>query len=195
MRRIILSIPITLDGYIEGPQRELDWVIADDDLHNFFTQQLKNADLLIFGRVAYELLADYWPTAASDPKITRGMLDFANTINPMPKIVYSRTLEKAGWNTRILRSFVPEEVMELKAQPGRNIALSGGASIAQTFLQHGLVDEIQLMIQPAVIGGGTALFGGIQDSMRMEFQWKKEFNSGAVALCYHLDGKVRAPFS
>jgi dihydrofolate reductase len=192
MRKIILSIPITLDGYIEGPHRELDWVNADDELHEFFTQQLKNSDLLLFGRVAYELLASYWPTATSDPALPRGMLDFANTINPLPKIVYSTTLEDAGWNTSIRRSVIPEEIMEMKNQTGKNIALSGGASIAQTFLSHGLVDEIRLMVQPVAIGNGKSLFGGIQDAIKLEFLWQQTFQSGAVALCYHPDGQVKS---
>ena len=191
MRKIVLSIPITIDGYIEGPHQELDWVVADDEMHDYFTQQLKQADLLIFGRVAYQLLASYWPTAASDPHMTRSELDFANTINPLPKIVYSRTLESVGWNTQIKREFQPEEIMELKAQPGRNIGLSGGAAIAQAFLRHGLVDEIQMVIQPAAIGNGKALFGGLSDTLKLKYAWKQEFASGIVALCYHLDGKPK----
>jgi len=192
VRKIVLSIPITLDGYIEGPHRELDWVVADDELHDYFTRQLKQADLLIFGRVAYQLLASYWPTAVSDPQMTQGELDFANTINPLPKIVYSRTLETVGWNTQIKREFYPEEIMELKAQPGGNIALSGGAAIAQAFLRNGLVDEIQLVIQPAAIGNGKALFGALSEALKLNYAWKQEFASGVVALCYRLDGKLNS---
>jgi len=191
LRKIILSIPITLDGYIEGSHRELDWVTADDEMHDYFTEVLRSVDMMIFGRVAYELLASYWPTAPSDPNITRGMLEFANTINPLPKIVYSRTLEKVGWNTRVLKSFIPEEIRQLKAQSGGNIALSGGASIAQQFIQHGLVDEFQLVIQPAVIGKGKSLFGGITNGLKMELVWEKTLRSGTVALCYRPDGMIR----
>lgn len=190
MRKIILSTPITLDGYIEGPHRELDWVNADDELHDFFTQELKDTDLLLFGRVAYELLAGYWPAATSDPSLPRAMVDFANTINPLPKIVYTTTLKETGWNTTIRRSLVPEEIMEMKMQPGKNIGLSGGATIAGTFLRHGLVDEIRLMIQPVAIGSGKSLFGGLEDYLKLEFLWQKAFQSGAVALCYRADGKV-----
>ncbi|MGE5123935.1 MAG: dihydrofolate reductase family protein [Acidobacteriaceae bacterium] len=190
MRKIILSIPITLDGYIEGPHRELDWVNADDDLHDYFTQQLKNTDLLLFGRVAYELLASYWPNATSDPNLPRGMVDFANTINPLPKIVFSRTLEDAGWNTSIRRSIIPAEIVEMKNQPGKDIGLSGGASIAQAFLHHALVDEIRLMVQPVAIGNGKSLFGGLGDSLKLELLSQQAFESGAVALCYRPDGKL-----
>ncbi len=184
MRKIILAMPISLDGYIEGPHRELDWVVADDEMHDYSAKLLKRADLMIFGRVAYQLLANYWPTAASDPNITPGELAFAKTINPLPKIVYSHTLQKVDWNTRILRSFDPQEILDLKAQPGGNIALSGGAMIAKTFLQHKLVDEIQLMVQPAVIGSGTSLFGGIQNGFSLEFLRQETLHSGIIVLSY-----------
>lgn len=188
MRKIILSIPITLDGYIEGPHRELDWVIADDDLHDFYAHLLQNADLLLFGRVTYELMVGYWPNARSDPSITPGEARFADAINPMPKIVYSKTLEHVGWNTQVIRSADPEEIKKMKAKPGRDILLSGGATLARVFIQNGLVDEYQLMVQPVVIGAGTALFGGIRDMLKLDYLWNKPFNSGAIVLCYRPDG-------
>src|SRR4030043_1714799 len=96
MRKIIFSIPITLDGYIEGPHRELDWVIADDEVHDFYSDLLENIDLVLFGRVTYELMAGYWPTATNDPSLPAGMLRYANTINPMKKIVFSTTFKNVG---------------------------------------------------------------------------------------------------
>jgi len=190
MRRIIFSIPITLDGFIEGPKRELDWVIPDDELHDFYTGLLKNADLLIYGRVTYDLMASYWPTANSDPNATESMKRFANTLNPMRKIVFSKTLKQVGWNTQLLPSFSPEIIRELKAQPGSNILLSGGATMAQLFIKHGLVDEYQPVIQPVSIGKGNRLFEGIEEQLKLDYQWSKQFNSGAVALCYRSDGKT-----
>lgn len=189
MRKIILSIPITLDGYIEGPHRELNWVIADDDLHDFYSDLLASADLLIFGRVAYQLMADFWPNAPSDPSLSPGELRFANTLNPMRKIVYSKTLENVGWNTTIIKNLVPEEIMAIKAQPGKNILLSGGASIAQAFQQYGLVDEYQLMVQPVVIGNGNHLFAKVDGILKMNYCWSRSFGSGAVVLCYQPIGK------
>jgi dihydrofolate reductase len=190
MRRIILSIPITLDGFIEGPNRELDWVIADDELHEFYSQLLQHADTLLYGRVTYELMASYWPTATDDKTIPMGMVHFANTLNPMPKIVFSKTLTKVGWNTQIINSVIPEEIMKMKAGPGRNILLGGGASLVQTFMEIGLVDELQLLIQPVAIGAGKPLFGGINRQVRLDFKWSQPFHSGAVLLCYHLNTRA-----
>ena len=190
MRKIIFSIPITLDGFIEGPQRELDWVIADDDLHNYYASLLKNASVILYGRVTYELMASYWPAAHNDPSIPKSMLNFANTLNPLPKIVFSNTLQHVGWNPTVLKAVVPEEIKRLKSQSGGDIMLGGGAALAQTFFQNGLVDEIQLMVQPVVIGAGKALFSGIDRGIKLKYLRSQSFQSGTVVLCYQPDGKV-----
>jgi dihydrofolate reductase len=191
MRKIILSIPITLDGYIEGPHRELDWVIADGELHDFYSDFLVTKDLILYGRVTYELMTSYWPTASADPSITKGMLRYANTINPMKKIVFSTSLKNVGWNTQVMTALIPEEIIRMKAQPGRDIALGGGAILAQAFIQLGLVDEIQLLVQPVAIGDGKSLFKGIHDALKLNLMWSRSFQSGAVALCYQPDGVVK----
>jgi len=190
MRKVILSIPISLDGYIEGPQRELDWVIADDDLHDYFSNLLENADLVLYGRVTYELMVDYWPTATTDPALPKGMHRFANTINPMQKIVFSKTLKNAVWNTQVADALNPGEIRKMKAQPGRDIILGGGASLTQAFLKEGLVDEVQLLVQPVTIGSGKALFGGVDHRLKMDLLWSRPLRSGVVALCYQLDGSL-----
>ncbi len=190
MRKVILSIPITLDGYIEGPHRELDWVIADDELHDFYSRLLKNADMILYGRVTYELMLSYWPTATLNSSIPESMIRFADTLNPMPKMVFSTTLKNAGWNTRVVDSFIPEEIKKMKSQEGRDILLGGGASIAQAFMQHGLIDEYQLLVQPVAIGSGKPLFNGIHDMVKLNFKWSQPFLSGAIALCYRPEGGV-----
>jgi dihydrofolate reductase len=189
MRKVILSMPITLDGFIEGPHQELDWVIADDELHDYYTELLKKADLILYGRVTYELMLSYWPTAATDLSITKGMLRFANTLNPMRKIVYSTTLKNVGWNTQLVDALIPEDILKMKAEPGGDILLGGGAAIAQAFIQHGLVDEYQLLVQPVAIGSGKGLFKGIDQGLKLNFLRSKTFQSGAVALFYQPNGR------
>ena len=190
MRKVIFSINITLDGFIEGPQRELDWVIADDEMHDFYSDLLNTGDLLLWGRVTYELMVNYWPTASNDPALPNGMLRFANTINPMKKVVFSKTLKNVGWNTQLVDTFIPDEIIKMKSQPGGDILLGGGASIAKVFIQHGLIDEYQLVVHPVAIGKGTSLVGGIKDMHKLDYLWYRPFQSGAVALCYRPKGKV-----
>jgi dihydrofolate reductase len=190
MRKVIFSIPITIDGFIEGPHRELDWVIADDDLHEYYARLLNNAGVILYGRVTYELMASYWPTASNDTTIPISMLNFANALNPLPKIVFSNTLQHVGWNTTVLKAVVPEEINNMKSVPGGDIIVGGGAALAQTFIRNGLVDEIQLMVQPVAIGAGKALFQGIDGGMKFNYIRSQTFQSGAVVLCYQPDGKV-----
>ena len=161
MRKLIFSIPISLDGYIEGPHRELDWVSADDELHDFASDLLQTADLLLYGRVTYELMVNYWPNASSDPTATESMKRFAKTLNPMRKIVYSKTLRQAGWNTQVVGALDPKEIYAMKFQSGGNILLSGGATLASAFFKLGLVDEYQPIVQPVAIGDGKRVFTGI----------------------------------
>ena len=189
MRKVIFSIPITIDGFIEGPNRELDWVTADDDLHNYYAKLLINAGIILYGRVTYELMVRYWPMATNDPSIPDAMAQFANALNPLPKIVFSNTLQHVSWNTTVMKSVNPDEIKKMKSLPGGDIMLGGGATLAQTFLQNGLVDEIQLMVQPVVLGDGKALFRGIGAGMKMNYMWSQTFPSGAVALCYQPAGK------
>lgn len=190
MRKIIFSIPITIDGFIEGPNRERDWVIADDELHDFYTNMMQDGDLLIFGRVTYELMAGYWPTAPSDPNATEAEKRFANTLNPKKKIVFSRTLGHVDWNTQLVRDFDPQDIKIMKSQPGGNILLSGGASMAQVFFKYELVDEYIPVIQPVAIGNGKALFDGLQELPKLAFKGYQRHHSGALALRYQVNGNV-----
>jgi dihydrofolate reductase len=190
MRKVIFSMNITLNGFIEGPQHELDWSIADDDLQNYYARMLSDADMIIFGRVTYELMANYWPTASNDPNATQGMLNFAKAINPLRKIVFSKSLQYAGWNTSVMNTLIPDVIYRMKAEPGRDIILGGGAAIAQAFFKQGLVDEIRLVVHPVAIGAGKALFQGIEGGMKLKYLSSQAFHSGAVVLCYQLDGKM-----
>jgi dihydrofolate reductase len=178
-----------MDGFIEGPNRELNWVLADDELHDFYTQLLQEADLMLYGRVTYELMVSYWPQADSDPNATPAMKRFAKTLNPMQKIVFSRTLKNPGWNTQVMNAVNPQDIQVMKAQPGNNILLSGGAGLARAFISHGLVDEYQLLIQPTAIRQGKALFGGLKETVALDFMGSQRLASGVVALCYRPNGK------
>src|SRR5437660_6784684 len=148
---------VSLDGYIEGPNRELDWQLVDDEVHQDFNDQLKGMGAFVSGRVVYELMAPFWPTADKDPSSTAPMVEFARIWREMPKIVYSRTLPRADWNTTIVREFVPHEVETLKAQPGGDLSL-GGADLAGAFMRAGLIDEYNLYIHPIILGSGKPLF-------------------------------------
>jgi dihydrofolate reductase len=183
MRKIILMMSVSLDGFIEGPNREIDWHLVDDELHDHFNEQLSTMGAFLSGRVTYELMAGFWPTADADPSSTRPMVEFARIWRDMPKIVYSRTLERAGWNTTVVRDVVPHEVMELKAQPGGDMVL-GGADLAAAFMRHDLIDEYRIYIHPVVIGGGKPLFPPSDTRIDLQLTETRTFGNGVVLLRY-----------
>ena len=135
MRKIILMTSVSLDGFIEGPNREIDWGLVDDELHRHFNEQLSAMGAFLNGRVTYELMAEFWPMADKDPSSTGPMVEFARIWRDTPKIVFSRTLERAEWNTTVLRDVVPDQIMELMSPPGWDMTL-GGADLAAAFMRH-----------------------------------------------------------
>jgi dihydrofolate reductase len=182
MRTLYLFDMVTLDGFFEGLAKwEIGWHNVDAEFNEFSIDQLNATDLLLFGRVTYEGMASYWPTPAAlenDPEV-------AGKMNSIPKIVFSRTLEKADWNnTRLIHSNIVEEILKLKRQPGKDIALFGSAVLASTFIKHGLIDEYRIMVNPIVLGKGTPLFRGISDQLKLKLLSARTFKSGNVLLCY-----------
>ena len=183
MRKIILMMSVSLDGFIEGPHRELDWHMVDDELHSHFNEQLRAMGAFLDGRVTYELMAGFWPTADTDPSSTRPVVEFAGIWRDMPKIVFSRTLERADWNTTVMRDVVPEEIMRLKAQPGGDMVL-GGADLAASFMRHDLIDEYRLYVHPIVIGKGKPLFPASDTKIALRLAGTQTFGNGVVLLRY-----------
>lgn len=157
MRKLIVMMSISVDGFMEGPNREIDWHMVDEELHRHANEELAAMGAFLEGRVTYELMADVWPTADTDPSSTPTMVEFAPIWRDMPKLVYSRTLERADWNATVVRDVVVDDVLELKAQEGGDLVL-GGADLAATFMRLDLIDEYRLYIHPVVIGAGKPLF-------------------------------------
>lgn len=181
MRKVIFQMMLTLDGFFEGPNREIDWHIMDEEMNNFAIDFLNNVDTLLFGRVTYQLMADYWPSpsAASDDPIV------ADKMNNLSKIVFSKTLEKVAWkNTKLVRNNIVEEILKLKPQPGKDMAIFGSSDLAVTLIQRGLIDEYRIIVNPVVIGNGKTLFKGIKDRFNLKLLKTKTFRSGNVLLYY-----------
>lgn len=181
MRKVILFNMLTLDGFFAGPDGEIDWHNVDEEFNDFSIQQTGSAGGLIFGRRTYELMAGYWPTpaaAADDPQVTEIM-------NRLPKYVFSRTLDEAGWhNTRLIKEDVVAEVKKLKAGTGGDLFIVGSANLAGTFLKEGLLDEIRVIINPVLLGDGRTLFEGLPGTVELELLNSRTFRSGNVLLYY-----------
>jgi dihydrofolate reductase len=183
VRKIILVMSVSLDGFFEGRNRELDWHLVDDELHAHFNEELGSMGAFLDGRVTYELMAAFWPTADADPSSSGPVAEFARIWREMPKIVYSRTLERADWNATVVREVVPEEVLELKAQPGGDMVL-GGADLAATFMRLDLIDEYRLYVHPVVLGDGKPLFPRPAARIPLRLAGTRAFGNGVVLLRY-----------
>lgn len=177
MRRLIVSNMMSLDGFFEGPNRELSWHVVDDEFVAYAAEMLRSVDTILFGRTTYELMANYWPNAPHD--------DVAEKMNSLPKIVFSKTLDKAGWNNcRLVRGHTAEEVSKLKQLPGKDMVILGSAMLASHLLQRGLIDEYRIILNPVFIGAGTPLFKGIEHGIRLKLRETKQLHSGVVILYY-----------
>ena len=183
MRKIIVWLSVSLDGFYSGPDGGLEWHLVDDELHQHFNDVLRGMGAFLEGRVSYELMEEFWPTADQDPESPPVMVEFAGIWREMPKVVYSRTLERAGSNATIVRDVVPEEVLALKAQPGGDMPL-GGAVLAAAFEEHGLVDEYRLYVHPVVLGRGRPLFPPSDRRIHLRLLETRRFGNGVVLLRY-----------
>ena len=184
MRKVIYSTMVSLDGFIEGPNRELDWAIIDEQLHKFVNDQQSEIGTYLYGRRMYEVML-YWETADNNPSSSEYELEFARIWKRMPKIVFSKTLEHVQGNARLVRENIAEEIMKLKQQPGKAMGL-GGSTLASTFMQLGLIDEYRLFIHPVLLGRGTPMVRALDDKINLRFVETRTFDSGVVYLRYQL---------
>ena len=187
MGRLIYSMSISLDGFVETPSRSLDWVLVDDELHAFFNDEARAMSAFLYGRRMYELMVDYWPTAETDPSATPVMREFARIWMDKPKIVFSRTLERVDWNSRLVRADAGDEVARLKAQPGFDMDVAGPTT-ASTLMRLGLIDEYRLFVQPVILGAGTPFFPALDERIGLNLRETRTFGSGVVYLRYETVG-------
>lgn len=178
MRKVVFAINITIDGYCGH-----ETMIADDEMHEYFTGFLRDSDVEIFGRNTYQLMYPYWHDVAVNQSETKMVNEFARTFDSIPKIVFSTTLKSVEWNnTMLLRSNLRGEILKLKQQPGKKIAI-GGLNIASQVAQWNLIDEYHFVVHPIIAGKGPRLFesGG---GHSLKLVGSKTFRSGVVALHY-----------
>jgi dihydrofolate reductase len=178
MRRVITSNMVSLDGYLAGPGGDLSWHALNDEFFDYAVDMLNSADLLLFGRLTYELMAAYWPTETDDPVI-------AGKMNGLDKIVFSKTLKSADWeNTTLLKGDIEKNIKELKEQPGKDIVILGSGTIVSALTQAGLIDEHRLIIVPVILGAGTFQYTGKIERKQFTLTDVKKYNTGVVTLYY-----------
>lgn len=180
MRPVMWQMMISLDGRFEGEGGALDWHYVDEEFTDYVEGMLADTGTILLGRRTYEALSGYWPTATSRE---------APRMNELPKVVFSRTLERASWsNTRIVRGDPVSEIQRLRRREGNGtLSLFGSSEIAGTLLRGGAIDEVRLLLCPVVLGGGRSLLEGIDERHRLRLEGRKELGSGVLILSYSVD--------
>jgi dihydrofolate reductase len=177
MRRLIVSNLMSLDGFFEGPNHEFNWFIPDEEFFDYAKELLRSADAILFGRKTYEHIAAYWPWAPRD--------EITDTMNTLPKLVVSSTLQKTEWNnSTLVHGNIAGEIGKLKEKPGKNVVILGSAMLAASLLQEGLIDEYRVIVVPILLGRGHTLFPNIKQELALKLKETKPLHSGVVVLYY-----------
>jgi dihydrofolate reductase len=184
MRKVRLQIQCSLDGFIEGPNGEMDWMFHDnEDQWADLFEDFKSIDTLLLGHGMYPDYASYWRGVLKNPSAPKNEIAYAKLAEKTPHIVFSKTETMADWkNTRFMSD--PKEIDKLKQQPGRDMVLLGGSRMVSSFMNLGLIDEYKILLNPVVLGGGKPLFANQEQRKKLTLDETKTYQSGVVMLHY-----------
>jgi dihydrofolate reductase len=174
VRKIVVHMAVSLDGFFEGPDRDISWHRIDDEMLASIDEYLATTSAFLFGRVTHRLMADAWSTADQDR-------EFPDIYRRIPRIVFSRTLEQDEWATSVHREVDPEEIRALQQQPGGDMTV-GGAELIDAFRRHDLIDEYRIFVNPVLLGRGRRLFGPADAPTNLELVETRTFGTGVVML-------------
>jgi dihydrofolate reductase len=186
MRRLIVFNNISLDGYFTDANSDMSWAHqnADDEWNKFTAENASGGGLLLFGRKTYDLMASFWPTKQA----YETMPTVAEAMNNLPKVVFSRTMHKPGWNnTKLVKDNIAEEVSTMKNEPGPDMVIMGSGSIVSQLTEAKLIDTYQLVVHPIVLGSGRTLFERLNEKLRLKRTGSRTFKNGNVFLTYELE--------
>ncbi|WP_282701194.1 dihydrofolate reductase family protein [Streptomyces sp. CC219B] len=183
MRKLIYGMNLSLDGYIAAPGDNLDWSIPSDELFQFWSDQLQATDLALYGRKLWQTMSSHWPTADQQPGATSADIEYARRWRDMSKVVFSSTIDKVDWNTRLVTSDAVAEITRLKAEDGGPMHLVG-ATLAGAAMRAGLIDEYLLATAPVLVGGGTPFFTVLDTWVNLKLVETRTFPGGVVLTRY-----------
>jgi dihydrofolate reductase len=188
MRKLILKIEMTLDGFISGPKGEMDWGTAtfggEENWKRVF-DMLSTVDTVLMSRVIYQTFKEFWPAAGVSPTSSKSEKEYSHWLDSISKVVFSKTLESVDWmNSRLIKTDAGAEISLLKQQPGKNLVMWGGSVFPQALMNLGLIDEYWINIHRVILGSGKRLFTDITSKIPLSLLSAKTFETGTVGLCY-----------
>ena len=187
MRKLVLFIHISLDGFTADSNGSMDWIKVDEEMFDYAGQRTKESDIALYGRGTFKLMESYWPTAADSPKSTKHDIEHSVWYNKVDKILASRTWkEPIPSKTRVLGDNLVSEIKKLKKQDGKDIIMFGSPTLAQSMIRENLIDDYWLFINPILLGRGTTIFKGLESKIMLKLMLNKTFSSGVVCLHFTL---------
>jgi dihydrofolate reductase len=188
MRKIILLMHVSLDGFVAGPSGEMDWIKLDDEMFDMVGDLTNDADAALYGRITYEMMDSYWPHAGSLPGATKHDVDHSLWYNKVEKLVLSKTLEgKEKDRTSFIGTGSMEKLKEIRRKAGKNILMIGSPGAAHSLMRDDLIDEYWLFINPILLGKGIPLFAPIPEPTRLKLLNNKVFGCGVTGLNYRVE--------
>lgn len=185
MRNLIFFMHTSLDGFVAGPNGEMDWIKLDDAMFDFVATMTDQADTALYGRVTYDMMQSYWPKAGEQPNASKHDIEHSNWYNKVSKVVLSRTMHDTGLhNTLVISDQLSEHIQKIKQQDGKNILIFGSPGASQSLLNQGLIDEFWLFVNPIILGQGMPLFKNITGTTTLKLVDSKTFGCGVIALHY-----------
>jgi dihydrofolate reductase len=185
MRKIVLFMHTTLDGFAAGPNGEMDWIHVDDEIFDYAGNQTDDADAALYGRVTYQMMDAYWPTAGDQQGASKHDIKHSQWYNAVDKIVLSHTLEGNNVKrTTVIRDNIHEQITKIKHQSGKNILIFGSPTAVQSLLRENLIDEFWFFVNPVVLGKGISFFDGAVERVNLKLVSNHVFSSGVVCLQY-----------
>ncbi len=185
MRNLVYFMHTSLDGFVGGPNGEMNWISVDEEIFDFVATLTANADTALYGRTTYEMMQGYWPTAGDQPNASKHDKEHSVWYKNISKVVLSTTLSQDGLeNTTVISSNLEENIYHIKNKPGKNILIFGSPRASHSLLEAGLVDEFWLFVNPVLLGQGIPLFKGVNELVKLRLIASKTFSCGVIALHY-----------
>jgi len=188
MRKIISFMHISLDGFVAGPNGEMDWINVDEEIFDHVGKRISEGDTALYGRVTYQMMENYWPTAGDKPEASKHDIEHSKWYSNVHKVVLSKTMKDTGLtNTTIISDNLSDKINELKQQAGKEIALFGSPTATHSLIQLGLIDGYWLFVNPIILGRGIPLFTNIKDKIKLKLLTTQKFTCGVTELNYIVD--------
>ena len=180
---------ISLDGFVAGPNGEMDWIKVDQELFEYAGKRISKGNTALYGRVTYQMMENYWPAAGDKPAATKHDIEHSAWYNKIHKVVLSKTIENTGLtNTTIISDNLPDSINEIKQQAGEDILLFGSPTATHSLIQQDLIDGYWLFVNPIILGQGIPLFTDVKDKIKLKLlPTTRQFTSGVTELNYTVD--------